>query len=101
MPGDAARVDTRDGGDAVALEPSGEGLGGPPARGLRDIGPHHETPCYGRRGLDILIVGTHISDVRKGEGDDLAGIGWVGQNLLVAGHGGVKHELADVESGLA
>jgi hypothetical protein len=31
----------------------------------------------------------------KGEGDDLAGIGRVGQNLLIAGHGGVEADLAD------
>ena len=31
----------------------------------------------------------------KGEGDDLAGIGRVGQYLLIAGHGGVEADLAN------
>ncbi len=29
------------------------------------------------------------------EGDDLAGVGWVGQGFLIAGHAGVEADLAD------
>ena len=31
----------------------------------------------------------------KREGDDLPGIGGIGQDLLIAGHGGVEADLAD------
>ena len=44
--------------------------------------------------LDVLVVGADIADVGKGEGYDLAGIGGVGQDLLVAGHGGVEAHFA-------
>ena len=35
-----------------------------------------------------------IADMREGEGDDLPGIGRVGQRLLIAGHAGVEAQLA-------
>ncbi len=36
-----------------------------------------------------------ITDMRKGEGNDLRRIRGIGQDLLVAGHRGVKADLAD------
>ena len=33
-------------------------------------------------GLDVLSVGADIADMREGEGDDLAGIGGIGEDLL-------------------
>ena len=39
-------------------------------------------------------VRADIADVREGEGDDLGHVGGVGQDLLVAGHGGVEADLA-------
>jgi hypothetical protein len=50
-----------------------------------------------RRGgrLDILAVGADIADMREGEGDDLAGIGRVGQDFLIAGDRGVETDFAD------
>jgi len=33
--------------------------------------------------------------MRKGEGDELPGIGRIGENLLIAGHRGVEADLAD------
>jgi hypothetical protein len=48
----------------------------------------------GRDRLDVLGVGADIADVGEGEGDDLPGIGRVGQRLLVAGHAGVEADLA-------
>ena len=44
--------------------------------------------------LDVLGVDADIADMREGEGDDLPGIGRVGQRLLVAGHAGVEADLA-------
>ena len=34
---------------------------------------------------DVLVVGADISDVGKGEGDDLAGVGRVREDFLIAG----------------
>ena len=45
-------------------------------------------------GLDVLLVGADIADMREGEGDDLPGIGGIGQDLLVARHRGVEADLA-------
>ena len=39
---------------------------------------------------NILFIGPHIADMRKGKGDDLTGIAGIGQNFLIAGHGGVE-----------
>jgi hypothetical protein len=35
----------------------------------------------------------------EGEGDDLPGIGWIGEDLLIAGHRGIEADLADGMSG--
>ena len=53
------------------------------------------------RRLDVIVVGADIADMRKGEGDDLARIGRIGQDLLIAGHGGVEADLADGFAGRA
>ena len=45
-------------------------------------------------GFDVLAVHSVIADQRIGHGDDLAFVGWVSQNLLIAGHGGVETDLA-------
>ncbi len=50
-------------------------------------------------GLDVLVVGADIADVREGEGDDLPGVRWVGEDFLVACHGGVEADLADRGAG--
>jgi len=70
-------------------------LGGAPVRWLGHVLLHHQAAGGDRGGLDVLRVGPDIADVGKGEGDDLAGIGWVGQGLLIARHAGVEADLAD------
>src|SRR5207302_9102021 len=50
-------------------------------------------------GLDVLVVGANIADMGKGEGDDLAGIGRIGEDLLIAGHRGIEADLADRMAG--
>ncbi len=65
---------------------------------IGDIGFEHHAADAGQRrhvdGLDVLVIGADIADMREGEGDDLPGIGRIGQDLLVAGHGGVEADLA-------
>ena len=58
---------------------------------------HHATRAGGGRQvdrLDVVLVGADIADMRKRERDDLAGIGRIGEDLLIAGHGGVEANLA-------
>ena len=45
--------------------------------------------------LDILVVGADIADMREGEGDELPGIGGIGEDLLIAGHRGIEADFAD------
>src|SRR5262249_60631755 len=59
----------------------------------------HDPTRPGRRRevdrFDVLVVGADIADVGEGEGDDLPGIGGIGEDLLIAGHRGVEADLAD------
>src|SRR5690606_11769499 len=41
-------------------------------------------------GFDIFVIGADIADMGKGEGDDLASIGGIGEDFLITGHGGVE-----------
>jgi hypothetical protein len=45
--------------------------------------------------LHVLGVNAVITDQRVGHGDDLAVVGRIRQDLLVAAHGGVEDDLAD------
>ena len=45
--------------------------------------------------LDVLVVRADIANVGEGEGDDLAGVGGIGEDLLVAGHRRVEAQLAN------
>src|SRR5262249_21762690 len=67
----------------------------PPARGdprrLPDHVPAHPDPP----GLGVLVVDAGVADVRRGHRDDLPAVRGVGQRLLVTGHPGVEHHLAE------
>ncbi len=45
--------------------------------------------------FDVFLVGADIADVGEREGDDLPGIGGIGEDLLIAGHRGVEADLSD------
>src|SRR5262249_10698917 len=106
---DAAReragVDAAEPDDAATPEPLVERAGGAVVRGLGDVGAQDHAARARRRreidGLDVLLVGADIADVREREGDDLSGIGRIGQDLLVAGHRGVETHLAHRVAGSA
>ena len=70
-------------------------VGGPAVVGrVRHIGLEHraDRAVAGsrRQVLDVLVIGTDIADVGEGEGDNLAGIGGIGEDFLVAGQGRVE-----------
>ena len=67
----------------------------PPVGRLGDVLLHHQAARGDGGGLDVLAVGADIADMREGEGDDLPGVGRIGQRLLIAGHAGVEADLAD------
>jgi hypothetical protein len=68
-------------------------------RRIGDVGLEDRADRAGasRRGqvLDVLVIGADIADMRKGEGDDLAGIGGIGEDLLVAGQRRVEADFRD------
>ena len=45
--------------------------------------------------LHILVIDADIANVWEGEGKDLRHIGRVGQDFLIAGHGGVETHFAE------
>ena len=97
--GQRARVDAGKADDAARLQPQVEMAGGAVVGRVGDVGPE-DAAAHARGGgevdrLDVLVVDADIADMREGEGDDLAGIGRVGQDLLVAGHRRVEADLAD------
>ena len=74
-------------------------FGGAVVRGIGDRGAQDHAARARRRRhvhrLDVFVVGADIADMREGEGDELPGIGGIGEDLLVAGHRGVEADLAD------
>ena len=54
-----------------------------------------------RRRLEVRGIGAGIADVGIGQGDDLAKIGGVVEDFLVAGHGGVENHFTDRLPGYA
>ena len=97
--GQRAGVDPRKSDDAARLQPLVEMAGGAVVRGIGD-GRAQDYAARPRRRrhvhrLDILVVGADIADMREGEGDELSGIGGIGENFLIAGHRGVEADFAD------
>ena len=82
-----------------ALQPLVEMFGGAVVRGIGDgRAQDHAARARRRRHvhrLDVFVVGADIADMREGEGDELPGIGGIGEDLLIAGHRGVEADLAD------
>ena len=83
-----------DTGDAVAGEVGGEGFGGAPVAHDGGELAHDEAAGEGGAGLGVSRGDAVVADLRGGHGDDLPEVGGVGENLLVARHGGVEHTLA-------
>ena len=91
--GEATRVDVGEARQAVACEEAVQAPGGAPIAGHRHQVPHHEAPAERSAALEVGVGDPVVADVGVGEGDDLPGVGRIGENLLVAGHHGVEHHL--------
>ena len=92
--GQAPRVDPGHGRHAVTVEEGLETLGRAPVRRFPSQVAHHHSPAVGRDGLVVGRVGAVVADVGAREGDHLARVGRVGDDLLVPAHGRVEDELA-------
>ncbi len=98
-PGQPARVDAGDARQLVAQQPRPQMRRGAPVGRLGDVGAHDQAARRRRHGLDVLGVGADVADVREREGDDLPGVGRIGQDLLIAGDRGVEANFADRADG--
>ena len=83
-PGQAAGVDAGNRRQAVAVQPGVEMPGAAIVGRIGDIGAEHAAQRRRGRRLDILFVGPDIADMREGEGDDLGGVGRIGEDFLVS-----------------
>ena len=77
---------------------SAKRLGGAPVARFGRVPFHHHAVGDGVGGFIIVGVDADVADMREGEGDDLARIGRVGHDFLIAGHRGVE---AQFRHGLA
>ncbi len=64
-------------------------------RRMLGIGAHDQPAHRRRQRLDVFVIGADNADMGKGEGDDLSGIGGIGEDLLIARHRGVEADFAD------
>ena len=100
-PGQPPGVDPADADPAAPFEPAHERLGGAPVRRLGRV-PLHDQPVGDRiTRLVVLGIDADIPDMREGEGHDLARVGGVGHDLLVACHRRVEAKLGDRLAGRA
>ena len=91
--GQSPGIDVGNGDDAALAQVVGEPLLISVVAGHQRQVANHQPGGPDVGGLLVLGVGAGIADMRIGQGDNLARIGGVGQDLLVAGHGGVEHHL--------
>ena len=89
--------------NAARLQPLIEMAGRAIVRWLCDRRIDDDAARPRRRGhvhrLDVFFIRPDIADMREGEGDDLAGIGRVGEDFLISRHCGVEADLADGGAG--
>jgi hypothetical protein len=95
--GQRARVDARKRYDAAFLQPLVETSCGAIAGRIGDVGLEYRADGAGAGDrieiLDVLVIGADIADMREGEGDDLAEVGRIREDLLVAGQRRVETDL--------
>ena len=93
-PGQAAGVDAGNRRQAVAVQPGVQMPVAAIVGRIGDIGAEYAAQRRRGRRLDILFVGPDIADMREGEGDDLGGVGRIGEDFLIAGERGVETQFA-------
>ncbi len=93
--GEGAGVDAADADDALPGQLLVQGAPGTPVGGDAGRVAHDVAGDPDAAGLRVLVVDAGVADVRRGHHDDLAVVRRVGQRLLVAGHAGGEHRLAE------
>ena len=92
--GERAGVDALDAGNAILREPATQVGGGAPVGDDGREVPYDETGDVRAGGLKVIFVHAVVTDLRGRHGDDLAEVGRIREDLLVAGHARVEHDFA-------
>ena len=97
VPHHRAGVDARDADDALPDEFVLERAGGAPVRRPRRRVAHRVAgdPDLVAAALGVLVVPAGVADLRRRGHHDLPVVAGVGERLLVAGHAGGEHRLAE------
>ena len=96
-----AGVDLGDRDDPAGLQPFGQrDLAAPVARATRHVA-NDQAGCPDLAGFVVEIGAAGVADMRIGQRDQLAGVGRVAQDFLIAGDRGVEHDFADGQAGRA
>ena len=90
MFGQRASVDALDTENAIFPQVGGQRLGGTPVRRHFAQLADHEGPDVRPGGLGVLRIDPVIPNLRVGHRDDLAAVGGIGDDLLIARHRGVE-----------
>ena len=99
QPRQPARVDAARGDQALGAQPYIEVAVRPEIRRAGDVGPQDQAARRGPKRLHVFAVGADVADMREGERNDLTGIGRIGEDLLIPGHGRVETHLAHGNAG--
>src|SRR6185312_468465 len=93
--GQPARVDAGNGHGPATLQVLRQAFAAAPVAGDAWHVAYHQPGCLHLRRFAILGIDPGVADVRVGQGDDLPGVGRIGQDFLVTGHGRVEDDLAN------
>ena len=99
--GEAARVHFADAGDVAVFQHLRQRARVAEVGGLIVVIAHHQAGGQRRAALEVVVGDAVVADHRVGHHHDLKGIGRVGDDLLIADHGGVKHHFAHALAGVA
>ncbi len=92
-PGQRPSIDSTDSNDAVVAQVLLQPTTGTRVAGHLTVLPHDEAANLDATRLDIAVIDAVVADKRVGQDEDLAGVGRIGQHLLIAGHAGAEHDL--------
>ena len=99
MADQGARIEAGDNGHAVpSQERAGLRIRTPVAGDGGELA-HYQAFDVRPRGFVIALAGSVVADLGIGEDDDLAGIGGVGEDFLVAGERGIEDHLSGTLGG--
>ena len=98
--GQTPGVHTVDAGNLIPFHDCVQRGGAAEIGGKIIVFPHDHSADGGRLGFIIIVRHTVVPNQRIGHDNTLVGIGGIGENFLIASHGGVEHDLHDPVGGI-